>query len=345
MTTDTSIAIIGGGILGISLGYHLAAKGQRPVILERESLPGQHASGKNTGMFRHLYRNEQLTEWAVETLQLLPSAIKEKWFKQTGSLIVGRSKPEHHEELFEEMLLPQFESAEQFSAVYTAADGIIMSREVVSSLCQLTIAAGAQLLTAFDVKSIEEGGRRWKVTAADGRSVTAELIVNATGAWSGKYNGEKSSAFARHLFVVSGFEPGYMPAEHCGYYWNERADWYLRALGRRSRLFSLCDAEKADPDVYLSPQDLTRRVLTKLSQVMPEQAERLTIHDSWHCFRSYSADQLPIIGFDPIHTGLYWLGAFGGFGISTGFAACRDAAEELCGNTQPKLAPFSISRF
>ncbi|MCB0346448.1 MAG: FAD-binding oxidoreductase, partial [Bdellovibrionales bacterium] len=58
------VVIIGAGILGISLAYHLARRGRTVVVLERESTYGAHASGKTAGMFRQLYRNPQLTEWA-----------------------------------------------------------------------------------------------------------------------------------------------------------------------------------------------------------------------------------------------------------------------------------------
>ena len=49
MTTSTEVAIIGGGIMGGSIAYHLAKLGVKSTIFERESI-GCEASGVATGM-------------------------------------------------------------------------------------------------------------------------------------------------------------------------------------------------------------------------------------------------------------------------------------------------------
>ena len=43
---ENEVIIIGGGVLGISLGYHLGALGIQTLILEKEPYPAAHASGK-----------------------------------------------------------------------------------------------------------------------------------------------------------------------------------------------------------------------------------------------------------------------------------------------------------
>ena len=49
MTNSTDVAIIGGGIMGASIAYHLAKLGVKSTIFERESI-GCEASGVATGM-------------------------------------------------------------------------------------------------------------------------------------------------------------------------------------------------------------------------------------------------------------------------------------------------------
>ena len=56
---------------------------------------------------------------------------------------------------------------------------------------------------------------------------------------------------------------------------------------------------------------------------------RLQIGKSWHCFRTYTEDKLPIWGFDPNTNGLFWLAGFGGLGMSTSFGATFDASQAL----------------
>jgi sarcosine oxidase subunit beta len=54
--TTASVAVIGGGVIGASVAYHLAARGWRDVvILERGSGPGEGSTGRATGGFRAQY--------------------------------------------------------------------------------------------------------------------------------------------------------------------------------------------------------------------------------------------------------------------------------------------------
>ena len=48
--------IIGGGLMGSSTALHLARRGVRSLVLEKDS-PGRHASGVNAGGLRRLNRH------------------------------------------------------------------------------------------------------------------------------------------------------------------------------------------------------------------------------------------------------------------------------------------------
>ncbi len=52
-------AIIGGGIAGASLAYRLASEAS-VVVLERESQPGYHATGRSAAMFMETYGTPQI---------------------------------------------------------------------------------------------------------------------------------------------------------------------------------------------------------------------------------------------------------------------------------------------
>jgi sarcosine oxidase subunit beta len=54
--TSASVAVIGGGVIGASVAYHLAARGWRDVvILDRSAGPGGGSTGRATGGFRAQY--------------------------------------------------------------------------------------------------------------------------------------------------------------------------------------------------------------------------------------------------------------------------------------------------
>src|SRR6478609_1194617 len=51
---EFDVAIVGAGIAGASLGYRLAGR-RNVVVLERESQPGYHSTGRSAAMFMESY--------------------------------------------------------------------------------------------------------------------------------------------------------------------------------------------------------------------------------------------------------------------------------------------------
>jgi D-arginine dehydrogenase len=175
--------------------------------------------------------------------------------------------------------------------------------------------------------------------------------VNATGAWINSFieieNGIHRVAaqpFARHLFAVIGWDADFMPAPNCGFYWDEVRNFYMRKWEQDARLVSICDQAPANPDSFSPDGSAKERLAEILCKVFPEMAANLRIATSWHCFRTYTEDQMPIWGSDPNVEQLFWLAAFGGYGMSTSFAAAQDAARLISGEDIQIGAAFSPGR-
>ena len=333
ITHSTDIVIIGAGVLGLSLAFHLRQRGLRTLVLERELTVGVHASGKNAGMLRHLYRHPQLTEWANASISLLPESLRNHAFRQTGSLIIGRDIPNHHQQLFTTRAhkIRQHNRVVEVPAVVTAADGLFDSQAYMRGLFELC-ASDNNFLFGETVEHVERVANSIEVVTSSGLRIHTGIVVNAAGAWINRFLFGASvpvQCFARHLFVVDGFAPDDMPASDVGYVWEEGAEWYVRRWQRQSRLISLCDKIAADPDTYPPSVDKTPEVIG--TALLFSKSSHLNIAKAWHCFRTYADDQLPIWGPDPRMPGLFWLAAFGGFGMSTAFAAAYDAARLISG--------------
>ena len=54
--TSCDFLIIGGGIAGASAAFELAATG-RVVLIERESQPGYHSTGRSAALYSETYGN------------------------------------------------------------------------------------------------------------------------------------------------------------------------------------------------------------------------------------------------------------------------------------------------
>ena len=324
------VTIVGAGVLGVSLAYHLSQQGLKVCVIERESTVGAHASGKNAGMFRQLYKHPQLSEWALRSKKLWPTEIREKCFQETGSLIFGRVVAEHHRELFEQRDL------EGIPAVYTQGDGLIDSGTYVQLLAQYAKTYNVEFLLRTAVKSVSQQNGSWQLECSGNVNIRSAVLVNAAGAWINRILEplcpvlqKNAEAYARHLFVVCGWQKNYMPSPNCGYFWDERTAWYMRRWDTQSRLVSICDYEKAHPDTFVPSSSTHLELAEKLQKAVPEQYPNLNIARAWHCFRTYTEDKIPIWGEDPDAAGLFWLAAFGGFGMSTSFAAAYDAAQYI----------------
>ena len=353
---DADVIILGGGVLGISLAYHLSSSNLRAILIEREALPASHASGKNAGMLRQLYRHPQLTEWASRSIAMWPENLRRDFFSTTGSIIAPRRLPGHHPELFAERVaaLPRGGRRKSAPAIYTATDGLLDSPGYVNALLSLCDKSKIDFYFRESAASIVHTAGRFDVSTQTGKTFSAPLLVNACGAWLNDFSSPQHNlpaiearAFARHLFVVEGFSESYMPEQDCGFFWDEELGWYMRLWDHDTRLISICDAVAAQPETFSPDPALAERLSTMLLDALPNVAENLRIRRSWHCFRTYTEDQLPIWGEDSRAPGLFWLAAFGGFGMSTSFAAAKDAAEYLQGTRAQNdftIADFSPNR-
>lgn len=331
------VAIVGAGVLGVSLAYHLSRAGLSCVIVEKEATAAAHASGKNAGMIRQLYRNPQLTEWAARSIADMPVNLKELYFIQTGSLIVGRNVPDHHCDLFKQ----------EQNAVRCQTDGLLDSGSYVQALLVLAKTKGTKCFFKHQVESIEKSNF-WKITCSNKVTFQAQILVNASGAWLNDIANLptklKAKAYARHLAIVEGFPADYMPASDCGFYWDESEAWYVRKWGQTTRLVSVCDQVACDPESMPNSGEIKELIAKTLIRNLPEISNNLRIGNFWHCYRTYCEDRLPIIGPDLCDNSFFWLSGFGGFGMSTSYAATQDAARLILEKVCPNIENFSPAR-
>src|SRR5215212_10776546 len=93
------VVIIGGGVIGASVAYHLAARGARDVlVLERGAAPGAGSTGRATGGFRAQFGtrvNVRLSLLSREKLLRFEEETGvDPGFRQVGYLFVARSAGE-----------------------------------------------------------------------------------------------------------------------------------------------------------------------------------------------------------------------------------------------------------
>ncbi|RVX41688.1 glycine oxidase [Nonomuraea polychroma] len=202
--SDTRVAVIGGGVIGLSIAYHLAEAGVETMLLERGAL-GSGASRATADVVRSYFAGNALSSaLAVRSLEAYrafparPGA--DLPLRQVGYLVLF-SEPEQVT-AFEADLPAQLDagvdvgliSVEEakernpligdlplLAAAYSPQAYVSDTAAIVNAYAAAAERAGATLCTRCPVTGLDTQAGR--VFTADGE-ITADAIVCAAGAWS-----------------------------------------------------------------------------------------------------------------------------------------------------------------
>ena len=238
LPTHKQVVIIGGGIIGCSVAYHLTKLGWHDVILlERKSLTcgtTWHAAG----LVGQLRATQNLTRLAQYTTQLYVDLEKETGqgtgFKQNGSLSVANN-PERFEELkrgasmarvFQlevELVTPEeigniwplLNTTDLVGGVFLPADGQTNPVDTTQALAKGAKMGGALIVEETKVTGIlQKEGRAVGVSTEKG-NIQAEYVVNCAGMWAralGQSCGVNIPLHAaEHFYVVTEEMDGLTP--------------------------------------------------------------------------------------------------------------------------------------
>ncbi len=203
------IVIVGGGVMGASIAYHLAARGQKGVVLlEKESFFGLGATGRCAGGVRYQFATEINIRLSLESLPMLERFPEEIGYpidyRKIGYLFVLTN--EQDVAAFRDVValqhrlgvetewwdgdavrerLPMMNWDDALAATFNPKDGLVDPNGVVMGYTQRARQLGAKTLTDVEVTGIRvEGGRVVGVETNRG-TIAAPVVVNAAGPWAG----------------------------------------------------------------------------------------------------------------------------------------------------------------
>jgi D-arginine dehydrogenase len=370
----TDVLILGAGIAGASAAYYLAPH-KRVMLLERESQPGYHATGRSAALYSETYGNA--------AVRAITTASKPFYFNPPegfspyplvtprGSLSVGGEDDRAVlEQALEEKraLIPNIEWWTQAqilqrvpvlkpeAAMYGVYEPDATDMDVHGihqGFLRGAKAAGAQLVCDADVQKISRVGTQWQVDTSAG-SFMADVVVNAAGAWCDE------------MAKLAGVAPvGLSPMRRTAFNCEVPAgsaihDWPM-VIDAQETFYMKPDAgmllvSPANEDP-VEPQDVQPEELDvaiavdRLETATTLQIRR--VQRSWAGLRSFVKDRTPVVGYAPDAPGFFWLAGQGGYGIQTAPAMGElsaaliqglpvPAAMATLGVTEAALAPARL---
>jgi len=209
LPNTADIVVIGGGVMGASTLYHLAARGQKNVVLlEKDEFFGQGATGRCAGGVRYQFSTEINVRLSLESLPMLErfkdEIGQEIDYRQCGYLIVCTNEEDaatfkHNVEMQNGLgvgtewldgdevraRIPLFRFDDAIGATFNQKDGLVDPNSVVAGYISAASKLGGQSFNNVEVTGIKVDGGRVNAVETNKGTIATSLVVNAAGPWSG----------------------------------------------------------------------------------------------------------------------------------------------------------------
>lgn len=351
MADTAEVAIIGGGIAGLSLAFHLAQAGQKGIVLlEREDQPGIYASGHNAAIARALTGRDEHTALAVEGRRRLAEA---GLMTASGGLLASADRGPL--DAFEAeavrhgvearrgggIPLPGLKAAEHLAI---PGDGVIDIAGLLRTCAEGARREGADLRFACGVLGLRPTDTGFDLDT-DGGPLRVKQLAIAAGAWAGTLGAMAGSRIAFTPLRRSLVWSGAAHSQQEPWAWWVDRPFYLRP---ESGGLLMCPCEEVpvllpargrqpatDPAVLES-------LFASLRELAPDLADR-PVTRYWAGLRTFAPDRRFVIGWDPWNPRLFWSAGLGGHGMTSGLAVGAFAAERFL--RRGEAGPLDPARF
>jgi sarcosine oxidase subunit beta len=370
-----SVVIIGGGVTGASIAFHLTVAGLRDVILLERRALASGGTGRSVGIVRQLYPTAETSRMVVRSLgvfQRFREAVGgESGYVACGALIgvsvAMRAKLEAtvrlqravgvRAEVLEPGDLarvePRIDPGTLGAVLYEPDSGYGDPTAVTSGYANAARRNGASIEQGVEVVAIRHSASHVTgVETAAGEHIEAPIVVNAAGLWS--------PAVARlahiELPIVVGRHPVFVVERDASFgrphlvYLDLAGGSYARPeTGGLTLTGSLTDDEKQHPmepellgtDVGL---DEAAQVLERTARAIPRLAEA-RYRRGWAGAFDITPDWMPILDESPLRG--FWIAAgMSGHGFKLSPVVGEMMAALITGAQAPvDPTPFAFGRF
>ena len=382
LPTHARVVIIGGGVIGCSVAYHLAKLGWKDVVLlERKQLTSGttwHAAG----LIAQLRATKNMTKLAKYSQELYGDLEAETGvatgFKRCGSITVALTE-ERLEEINRQAAMARSFGVEAVpispeevkkryehlnidgvkGGVYLPLDGQGDPANIAHALAKGARQNGALVKEGYLVTDIHKDGRRvtgvsWQDKTGETGSIQAEHVVNCGGMWGhqvGKMAGANVPLHScEHFYIVTEAIPGLtqMPVlrvpDECAYYKEDAGKMLLGAFEPVSKPWKLNIPEDFEFDQLPEDFDHFEPILEAAVGRLPMLAEA-GIHTFFNGPESFTPDDAYHLGLAPELDNFWVAAGFNSVGIQSAGGAGSALAQWMDEGEKPfDLGDVDISR-
>jgi 4-methylaminobutanoate oxidase (formaldehyde-forming) len=376
------VVIIGGGVIGCSVAYHLTKLGwQDVVLLERKQLTSGttwHAAG----LIAQLRATANMTKLAKYSQELYGNLEEETGvatgFKRVGSITVALTE-DRREEIYRSAAMarafgvaveeispnevkeryPHLNIGGVTGGVYLEKDGQGDPANIALALAKGARQRGAQVIERTKVTAITRSGRRvtgveWEQGAEKGH-IVADMVVNCGGMWGhevGRMAGVNVPLHAcEHFYIVTEAIPGLtqLPVlrvpDECAYYKEDAGKILLGAFEPNAKPWAM-KGIPADFEFDQLPEDFDHfePILEAAVARMPMLAEA-GIHTFFNGPESFTPDDAYHLGLAPELDNFWVAAGFNSIGIQSAGGAGMALAQWMEDGQKPfDLGDVDIGR-
>jgi sarcosine oxidase subunit beta len=209
VTRSAEVVIVGGGIVGSSIAYHLTKAGCRNVvILERESHQGKGSTGKSMGGVRAQFSTTSSIQMSLFSIPFFrdfeatmghPSGYRAQGYllMATTDRHLGYLRANFEKQVAAGLktvklvdredivrIIPQVRADDLLGGTFCSTDGFVDPYSVMTGFTLRATDQGATVLRDAAVTAIDRDANGVSAVYSTQGSIATRIVVNAAGAWS-----------------------------------------------------------------------------------------------------------------------------------------------------------------
>jgi len=367
--------IIGGGVTGVSIAFHLAGAGVRRVLVLERNAIGSGGTGLSVGIIRQLYPTRETSEMVLRSLAVFErfgeAVGGEAGFVRTGALIgvSAAMRPTLERTLALQRgigiraeilepndvgrIEPRIDPSGLGAVLWEPGSGYGDPAAVTAGFAAAARRRGVVIEQGVEVVAVRSrGGRVVGVDTMAREQIDTAVVINAAGLWAprvGRLAGvELPIVVGRHPVFIVSRQPDFGPA-HTVYLDLAGGSYVRPETGNLTLTGSLTDDEAQHPlDADLlggeAGFDEAAAVLARTARAIPAMAEARFVRGYAGAF-DITPDWMPILDETPVRG--FWIAAgMSGHGFKLSPAVGEMVAALVTGE-RPAVspAPFRLDRF